>query len=767
MRATLRWICADLRSHRLPAALVVLATAGTVTALLLAGTLLDHVSGPWQKQFARANGAHVWIETGAGDAEAVRNAVGGVTGVAGPWRTATATLVARNGHPASTTRLPLGLRSAAVDQPEVSRPLLTAGRWLDPVVPDGVVLERSVAAAGWAGPGDHLTVRDAHGLPHELTVLGVADSPDRPGYPDVSPGLAWTLPAGLDLIEPRRADQGHVLGLRLADPSDADYAAQRAVTELGGGNVTRVATWLEARASHERERRLVGRLLGLSGPAALFAAALAVAGAAGGRIRSRIGDIATLKAVGFTPAGVTRLFILQHALLAAAGFVLGVAAAAVLVRLLPTAGAEPPGAPWQAVPGGAPAALAAGALCLGTVALAGAAPALRAARVVPVPPADGGPAPSRPPKPARLALLRAVPPAVLLGIRSAISRPGHAALVVARLAVPIAACTVALATWSTVDGLARAPGELTVRATDGTLPPPSGLLGLPGVAAVHLGTESEPLAPSQAATVTLRGLGTSAQPYPFKVVEGRGIRATGEAVAGQGALDLLGIRVGEWARITTDGTPRILHVVGRVTEPERAGRVVSVALDSLDPVDGSAEADRLMLMLRPGADPEQVRAGLRAAWGDRLDVRRESGPFDQAGGLYLAVVGLVALLAVITLAEVLTLSSAALRAYRHDLALLRTIGLTPRQAVGLVVTRCAMLAAAGAVLGTTVGAAVGVRLIDGQGRASGVGAGIARVPSLWSLLLTGAVVVGAAAAAVALPALRAARTPPGELLHRI
>ncbi|WP_354637656.1 FtsX-like permease family protein [Kitasatospora camelliae] len=782
MRAALRWIRADLRTHRLPALLVVLATAGTAAALLLAGALLDSVSGPWQRQFARADGAHVWVETRADHADTTLAVLPGVTGVAGPYPTATARLTARDGTPVTGPPPTLGLRAADADPAALSHPLRNTGRWLDPAHPDGIVLERSLADSALLHAGDRITVRGDDGREHALTVLGTADSPDRARYPDLRPGLGWVLPGTLDLVQPDPARRGHAVGLRLDHPADADYTAQRAVTALGGDQVTHVATWTDARDSHERESRPAGLLLGLCGLAALLAAALAVAGAAGDRIRARRGDIATLKALGFTPAGIARMFVLQHLLLAGLGLLLGTAGALAAARLLPALTPDPAGtaSPWNAwrdLLGTGPAALLAALGCLGAVALASAIPALRAARVAALPPAEGPPADDRPPRAARLTLLRHLPPALVLGVRGALRGRGRTALAVLRLAVPVTACTLALTTWSTLDGLDPAAGTpsaagsrtatLTVRAA--TTPDP--LLGelatRPEIAGVHPGAEREALAPGQSATVTLRALGTTAHPYPYTLADGRTVRAANEAVAGQGALDLLGVHVGQWARVTTDGTPRILHIVGRIVEPDRGGRVVSTTMETLADADTpQPRPEYYTLTLRPGTDPARLAADLAATHPGRLDPRPAT-PLAELPTLRAAVVGLVVLLALITLAELLTLAATALRAHRQDLALLRTIGLTPRQATALVVTRSATVALLGVLVGVAAGLPLALALIDDQAAATGVGAGLAHAPGALALALLLAATLAGAAAASAVPARRASREPPGEVLHRL
>ncbi|MBO7940514.1 ABC transporter permease, partial [Streptomyces sp. S9] len=334
MRATLRWAHSDLRTHRGEALFLVLATAGIVASLLLATALFGYATNPWQRVFTQARGAHVWLHTAPSAPAGKLASLDGVESVAGPYPTVSTALASRG------TRASVELRGTA-QRPAVDRPLLTSGRWLDASAPDGVVLESRLARALLAGPGDTLTLP---GTGRSLTVLGVADSAEPRYRPGEQPGLVWALPSAVP--DPG----GQVIGLRLTDPDDTDYAVQRAVTLLGSGAVSEVSTWQQARAEAQGDNRLLGQVLGLFGIGALVAAGLAVHGAIGTRIRGHLRDISVLKAIGFTPGQVVRVFLLQHIAYA----LLGAAAAATLAQLL---GSRIPGrlgdaiGVWQGLPG--------------------------------------------------------------------------------------------------------------------------------------------------------------------------------------------------------------------------------------------------------------------------------------------------------------------------------------------------------------------------------------------------------------------------------
>ncbi|MFD0314252.1 FtsX-like permease family protein [Streptomyces flavalbus] len=759
MRATLRWAHSDLRTHRGEALFLVLATAGIVVSLLLASALFGYATNPWQRVFAQANGAHVWIHTGVA-ADAGRLAeLEGTEAVAGPYPVRSATVTARG------TRAYVELRGTP-GEPDVGRPVLASGRWLDPAVPDGVVLETGLARTLLAEPGDELTVS---GTGRTLTVVGVADSAEPRYRPGEHPGLVWAPPSAV------RAPDGQVTGLRLTDPDDTDYAVQRAVTALGAGAIGEVSTWRQARAEAQGGNRLLGQVLGLFGLGALVAAGLAVHGAIGTRIRGHLRDISVLKAIGFTPGQVVRVFLLQHLAYA----LLGAVAAAALTQAL---GGRMPGrlgdavAVWQGLPGHT---VTLAAVPVAAVLFIGATTGLaawRAGRVPPVP----VPRPAAPPGGGMSALARRalgvrVPPALVLGWHKAFTRRARSLAAVGRLALPLLLIVVAMSAWTTLDRFHSRPeriglpAALTVR-PDGALTDAETRALLqrdPDVTAAHPGVEVAALVPGQTGTIALRGLGTREDPYPYTVTEGRPAHGPDEAVAGQGLLDLLDVRVGDWVRMTVGDQPQILHIVGRSIEPENAGRVISTSLDTLRANDPDLEPTLYQVRLAPGADRHTVADRLAAAGRGHLDVHAVANPADGLSPLRGVVVGLIVVLALIGLIELLTAIGGTVREGERDLLALKAIGLSPRQITAVTVTATACTALAAALLGTALGVPLARWLIDAQGRSSGIGAGIAQLPSPAFLLLFGTAAVLGAAALAALPAARAARRRLADTLNSV
>ncbi|MFK4221634.1 FtsX-like permease family protein [Streptomyces sp. NPDC019890] len=758
MRATLRWAHADLRANRGEALFIVLATAGIIAALLLAGALLQYAANPWQRVFTESSGAHVWIQTPANERLEKLRDIDGIAAFSGPFPSAAATAELRG------ARVSLELRGAGADPPKVARPLVDSGQWLADTVPNGIVLERSAADALWAKPGDAVRVRGSDGRFTTLRVVGLADTAELRFARGVRAGVAWVLPEQLHRVEPDPQRVGQTVGLRLTDPQDTDFTVQQAVTRIGADQVAKVSTWEEARSEAEGDNRLLGLLLGSFGLGALLAAALAVTGAISTRVRGHLRDISVLKAIGFTPGQVVRAFLVEHAAFA----LIGVAVGAVVTE---TVGPRIPGrigdamVLWRELPQHAWALLA---TSLGAVLVITAATGLaawRAGRVSPIPVARGAiKSGRRMSGTARLALRLRTPPAVVLGWRGAFQRPARSAAAVGRLALPLLMITVALGAWATLDRFESRPEDVGLAAELSARPEGIDdatarrlLSDQPGVAESHPGIEVAALVPGQTRTITLRGLGTIGHPYPFTVAEGRTIKNSDEAVAGQGLLDLMGAKVGDWVRMTVGSSPQVLHIVGRSIEPQDGGRVISTTVDTLREGDASLRPEFYNLVLTRAADPDTVSTALAESSHGGLEVRKNTNPADQLSAARGVIIGLVGVLAFIGLAELSTVIAAGLREHGRDLLALKAIGLTPRQITAVIVTSTGFIAAAAALTGTILGVVASTWLIDLQGRSSGIGAGIAQHPSLGVLFLLGGAAVAGAIAVSVLPATRASR----------
>jgi putative ABC transport system permease protein len=765
MRGTLRWARADLRARRGQALLTVGVVAAVVASLFFAVVLLQGAVNPWQQLFDRTRGADVLIYFSGGTNTGDLNLMSGVKAVAPPANVASATLEQ------GAARSPVQLRAMTPALPAISAPLVVGGSWLRASAPYGAVLEASFAAAVHVGVGDWITLVGIDGDEVQVHVIGLADTADQGFYPQWTPGLIWVQQPLLAKVEPNPSETEEVVGLRLTDNSAV--ATGQVVQEIwnfyngpdqnSASAVERYSTWQQVKQSMASNDRLLGLLLALFGLIALIAAPCAIANVTAARVLLQRQDIAMLKALGFTPGQVVRMLLAEQTLLGVAGAAVGLAVAR--IATLPEFVRQPDGTPVSLGPlsGSWMALIAVGTVL--TVAIATVIPAWRAGRTSPVAALQPIPPRGHLSLLARLGLRAHLPVALVLGARDSLTRRLPAAATVFGLAIPMAMITIALTCWSTVDGFSSDPGRVglaaAIQVSQGGLTAKqtaSLIAGDHQVQASYPGAEFDTLLPGDNGTFTARAMGTSARPYPFQPVQGRLYRAANEAVAGQGFLDLMHIQVGAWISPTIDGVPVILHIVGRTIEPDNNGDVLDFGLNAL-PAAQEAAPPFYRLVLKPGISPSAARAYLLQVSRDRLDVQVVANPASQLGIMQVVIVVSVIILAVIALANLLTATVVGLRDHLHEAGVLKAMGLTPRQVIASLVVNATILTTIGVTAGLAAGLVAGPRLINMQGRTSGMGAGIAAGLSPAAIAEIAAVALAIAAAAALFLASRTVRIP--------
>src|SRR5579859_3630430 len=771
MRGTLRWARADLRARRGQSLTTIAVVAAVVAALFLAIMLLQGAVNPWQQLSARTRGADVLVYFQDGTNTASLRHIAGIHEMAAPYQAASATLEQ------GAVRSPVELRAMTPAPPTMSVPIIVDGSWLRSSAPDGAVLEASFAQAVHVGVGDRIQVDGIDGTSVAMTVIGIADTADQGFYPQWTPGLIWVQHPLLTQVEPNPSETHVIVGLRLDDNSAlATSEVVQTIYNLYNGPaensaVLRYSTWQQVQDSMASNDRLLGLLLALFGVIALVAAPCAIANVTAGRVLMQRQDIAMLKALGFTPGQVVGMLLAEQTVLGAAGAGLGLVAArfmtsSVFVR-------PPDGTPVGLAPLSGSWAALIGVGTVLTVAIATIIPAWRAGRVSPVAAVQPSPPRGHLSLIARLGLLVHLPAALVLGARDSLTRRLPAALTVFGVALPMAMITIALTCWSTIDGFTHDPGRIglasAVTVSQGGLDNKQMLALISHdrqVLASYPGAEFVTLLPGDNGTFVARAMGTSIRPYPFRVVQGRMFDAANEAVAGQGFLDLMHIRVGAWISPTIDGVPvPPLHIVGRTIEPDNNGDVLDFGLDALNDAGSAPPQLVYNLILKPGVPAAAVRTSLLAESHDQLDVQMVANPASGLRVVQLVIAVSVVILAVIALANLLTATVVGMRDHRHEVGVLAAMGLTPRQVTATLVVNTMILTAFGVTSGTVAGLVIGPRLINMQAQTSGIGSGIAVSLSAAAIAETLALALAIAATAALFLARRTTRNSGSAHLH--
>jgi putative ABC transport system permease protein len=752
MRATFRWTRADLRGRRGQALLTVGVVAGVVAALVVAAMLLEGAVNPWKGLFARTRGADMMLylsyDTPAGqpvqsstlaDLPDVRMVDTHPFSPATLERGSTEVGIQLTAMPVQLQRIP------------ISAPLVVAGSWLIPRKPDDVVLEASFAASIGIRVGSQVTVQSADSRPVQLTVAGLADTTDQGFYPQATPGLVWAQLGALKQVQPNSPEWEEVADFRLADTSaiaseqvyqDAFDSPAYQTSTTAASVVQRFTTAQQVENSMASDDRLLGLLLGLFGIIALVAAPCAIANVTAGRLLMYRQDLAMLKALGFTPGQVVRMLLAEQTGLGVVGAVLGVALARVVTS--PQFIHPPDGTPigLAPFPGSWVTLIAAGTVA--TVAIATAIPAWWAGRVSPVAAVQASPPRGHLSLIARLGLLVHLPAALVLGARDSLTRRLPSLLTVFGLAIPLIMITVALSCWTTIDGFSGDPARIGLPA--GLTVPASGMPGghllslLKRVGTPYPDADLPPTSlPGDNGTFTALAIGTSHGPgrFPFVPVQGSMYDALNQAVAGQGFLDLMHLSVGDSCLVLVDGVPVDVHITGRILDGDYNGDVLAFGMDTLAlaSADSPQQPELYDVVLRPGLSPATARADLLRWSGDDLKVSLVANPADSLGIVRVVIAISVVVLAVIGLASLLTATAIGLRDHRHETGVLAALGLTPRQVMATLVVNTTILTAIGVSLGVAAGLVVAPRLINMQGQASGMGAGIATDPSVLTLAM--------------------------------
>ncbi|WP_173081304.1 FtsX-like permease family protein [Phytohabitans rumicis] len=468
----------NLRHRPGQAALLLLALCLATSTLSVALAVRGAGDNAWERVWHATNGAHVSAflaydpddppaeaELARARADLVALATApGVVATSGPWTE----LVTTGEIGGDTREVEVLVRRS--EPAAVGQPLLTAGQWLDGG--DGVVLEDGLASTMKVRPGDTVTIAG-----HRLPVRGVATSVAIGRFPMYQPARIWVSESVGGRVQATGARSfASSIELRLAHQGDAAaFVAARGGAELGPSFYVGLSTWEQRRdASHDDMTAFAVAMLSIG----ILLAGLTIATAAvlvAGRMASQIRQVGTLKAVGVTPGQVTAVLLAEYLALAGIAAAVGIAAGQALSPALAGDFSRSLyGAP-QAPPVTWTRAAAVAGIAIAVVLLATVRPALRGARHSTL---RSLTTTARPPRRAsRLAQWGSragLPLPVVLGLRSALRRPGRAVANAAGLSLGVAMVMIGLALDKGIqDFLAeQAPDtsavsrEITARAID-------------------------------------------------------------------------------------------------------------------------------------------------------------------------------------------------------------------------------------------------------------------------------------------------------------
>jgi putative ABC transport system permease protein len=702
IRTALRGGLAGRRVQALAIGLVLLASAAAST---LAAGLLVASNAPFDHAFAAQHGADASLTVNARKATSAELAaagrVAGVTATAGPFAEATVSASAAVPDTPGVVFQAFTLAGRSSAGGPVDDIVLSSGHW--PTATGQVVVSRNLADTGSGasvGLGVVITLAGVPGSP-KLTVVGVGTS-----VTNTADG--WVLPAQMTAIGPpteqmlyrfARAGSGAAVNAGVAAVSRA----------LPAGSVDGAESWLAVKAQENESIVPWVPFLVTFGVIGLAMSVLIEVNVVSGAVSAGTRRIGVLKSVGFTPAQVVWVYVLQVAVPG----VVGVAGGAVIANLLAGPVLGQTSQVFEVAPQSIPLRVDL-AVPLAMLALAGIAalvPASRAGRLNAVQAIASGRAPRPAHGYAALRLLgraRLLPRPVTLGLAGPFARPGRTLVTLAAILFGAVAVTfgtglgtslnrvgtdLALASIQHVQiGLAGQSGQQPSPGQPSAAAQQAGMAAViraqPGT--LHYITESDDRfgVTGMAGTASVTAFGGDSSWIGYALISGHWYGAGG-AVVNTSFLRATGKRTGDTFTLTDDGRAVALKIAGEVFLPGNDPQVLT-NLSSVAALGPSAPGPQMFYVgLRPGVNAQSYQNAVFAKLppGDYHQVGSGSGILLQIiSGLVLI---LTLLLVVVAALGVLNTVVVMTRERVHDLGVFKAVGMTPRQVIEMVVTTVA------------------------------------------------------------------------------
>jgi putative ABC transport system permease protein len=787
---------ADLRRRRLQAfalaSVLFLATGAATLAL----NILVASHEPFERAFAAANGAHLAIayDPSVTDTQLAATAeAGGVTATTGPYPITQGGF----GYPMGGSIGGLALAGRPAPDTSVDTVSIVAGRWWSD--PGEIVLDQDTAWMFDRGIGESIDVYQAPAgadgtmpdgdirpvpaagepslddepkLVLSLTVVGIARSVSTP---DIA---AWLSPVDLIVIAGDRSPAREML-YRVepaATAADLTAATARITAGLDPGVIVNRVSYLDTRASVNDTADLYVPVLLAFALFALLAAMFSIANVISGIVLSTYRDIGVMKAVGFTPGQVSTMLLVQILGPAIVGTVLGVAVGAIASQPTVSRTTESFGLPGS--PTFSPLALflvPAAAILLAALAAIG--PAFHAGRLSAVGAITRGTMPSIRGAAARMRGLGFRLPASLpvrLGLMAGIAHPVRAAMTLGALIVGVAAVTFAIGTnlslvriVGQLDRAEAAPVRAELAAGTSTQSPDeiteliAELAETAHVVAIGQDDVSVPILGS----VPFVGYDGDASWTGYTVIAGRWLDGPGEAVAPTSVFRQAGLEVGDTVEVRGEGRTLSLTLVGEIfdTADHESDNdlVLRGAFEDLARLVPAAALSSWEMQPIEGTSAEMYRATVTDATGQGLPVYSvDDASSDEEFLLFLSVVTFLGVVLVaISLGGVFNTVLLETRQRWHELAVLKAVGLTPNQVLGMVLASVLVIGLIAGLVGVPLGLVMERAVIGYMGETAAnlfvpdVSYDVFMPLAYLGLVLTG---VAIAVAGAVLPARRAA-----------
>jgi putative ABC transport system permease protein len=741
--ALARVVRSGVGRRRVQTLVIAVAVMMAVASAVVAGSLMVAADAPFDKAFARQNGAHLTAEydpakTSTARLDATRR-LDGVTATAGPYPVTTIHAVdAGGGH----LQPPLTLAGRSAPHADVDDLDLSAGRWA--TKPGEIVLTQQFAGPAFE-PGSTLRTSDAADAP-TLTVVGIAVSASRTAD-------AWATPAQVRALDSKDTPVATQVLYRFESAGTGGQLAaarDKLSAAVPKGALLGTQSYLETKRSADAGAAPTIPFLIAFGALGIAMSVIIVGSVVSGAVGTSLRRIGILKAIGFTPREVVRAYVAQALIPAGAGIALGVVLGNLLAVPLLKDTEQVYGTASLTVAWWVDVVVPAAALLV--VGIAALVPALRAGRLRTVEAIAVGRAPrtGRGQWAHRAAGRLPLPRAVTYGLATPFAHPVRAAAILLAVAFGTVAATFAVGLTSSLNAVGEAQdpeNRAAVSVVTGAGPgaehrPPPGA-GTPQPAA----DTSRPAAADPArvraaiaaqdgtasyygkaqADVTVGGVSGTVQASlyqgdsrsgEYEMISGRWITGRGQVVVPSRFLDKTGTDIGDTVQVTHQGQPRTLRIVGEAFDTSDDELEIHANLADFP----SVEPGVFLVEVKPGVQATEYARELaetvRPLGGEAI----ANSPSGQ-DNLVLVLNAMAALLTLmlVSVAGLGVLNSVVLdtRERVHDLGVCKALGMSPRQTVSLVLASVTGIGLLGGLVGVPAGFALHAYVLPVMGHAAG------------------------------------------------
>ncbi|GAB2967215.1 hypothetical protein GCM10023080_032190 [Streptomyces pseudoechinosporeus] len=776
--ALARVVRSGVGRRRVQTVVIAVAVMMAVASAVVAGSLMVAADAPFDKAFARQNGAHLTAEYDPAKATTAQlEATGrldGVTATAGPYPVTTIRPVdAGGGH-----LRPVTLAGRSTPHADVDDLDLSSGRW--PTKPGEIVLTTQVAGPAFK-LGSTLRTSDAADAP-TVTVVGIAVSAGRSAD-------AWATPVQVKALASKDTPVTSQMLYRLdsADTGGHIAAARKQfAAAVPDGALLGTQSYLDTKRAADAGAAPTIPFLIAFGVLGIAMSVIIVGSVVSGAVGTGLRRIGILKAIGFTPREVVRAYVAQALIPAGVGIALGVVLGNLLAVPLLDDTEQAYGTASLSVAWWVDVVVAVAALLV--VGIAALVPALRAGRLRTVEAIAVGRAPrtGRGQWAHRAAGRLPLPRAVTYGLAAPFAHPVRTAAMLLAVAFGTVAATFAVGLTSSLNAVGEAQdpenhaavsvftstGPTVTRGgpapAPGTAEPPAAADPARVRAAIEAQSGTASYYGKTQVDVTVGGVSGIAQASlyegdsrsgAYQMIFGHWITGRGQVVVPSRFLEKTGTEIGDTIRVTHEQRTQPLRIVGEAFDTSDDELEIHAELADFP----KAAPGVFLVEVKSGVSATEYARDLATAV-QPLGGDASANSSSEQDNLVLILNAMAALLTLmlVSVAGLGVLNSVVLdtRERVHDLGVCKALGMSPQQTVSLVLASVAGIGVLGGLVGVPAGFALHGFVLPVMGHAAGTDLppSVLEVYETPQLVLLGLAGIAIALLGALLPAGWAART---------